>query len=116
MKTLKKLMLATSVAAILPVHAMALDSYPAELVSSFTGWCTGEGYTAQICSCAVTKAPMEIPAAAMASYLAAAEGQGTATVSAGVGATAMQIVTTGAATSSGGSADTMKSLGGLLGN
>ena len=121
MKSIKNLTLACAFAVALPASAMALDaSYPAELASQFTGWCSGEGYTAQVCSCALTKSAAEIPASAMASYMAAAEGQATATMSAGVGATVVQIITTCSATSSGGgtssgTGDAMKSLGGLLG-
>ena len=95
--------------------AQALDSYPSTVVSSFTGWCTGEGYSASVCNCAVSKAAVEIPTVAMTSFLAAPEGSGTASVSVGVGATALQIISTCAAGSSA-TGSTIKSLGsGLLG-
>lgn len=95
--------------------AWALDGYPPALQDQFNGWCTGQGYTAQICSCAVSKAAIEIPTVAMTSYLAAAEGSATATVSTGVGATAVQIITTCSASSSGGSAATAAATAGAIG-
>lgn len=117
MAFIRKIALGATLITAIPSFANALAGYSTELTDQFTGWCTGEGYTAQVCGCAVSKAAVEIPAVAMASYLAAVEGQGTATVSTGVGATALQVVTTCAAmSSSGGGGNAMKSLGGLLGN
>ncbi|WP_139134959.1 hypothetical protein [Magnetovibrio blakemorei] len=93
----------------------ALDGYPPALQNQFNGWCTGQGYTAQICSCAVSKAAIEIPTVAMTSYLAAAEGSAAATVSTGVGATAVQIITTCSASTSGGSVAGAAATAGAIG-
>lgn len=99
--------------------ALAMDGYPAALQNQFTGWCTGQSYSAQVCGCAASQAAVQIPAVAMTSFLAASEGQGTAALSTSVGISAVQIITTCAATSSGsgsGASDAMNALGGLLGN
>ena len=101
-----------------PLTAKA-QSYGSDLTQGFTEWCSvTQGQPATVCSCAVSKAAIEIPATAMASFLAAPEGSATATVSAGVGATALQIVSTCAVTASsparsGGAAGALKSLGGF---
>lgn len=99
--------------------AHAIEAYPAELAQQFVGWCTGaQGQPQTVCSCAVQKAALEIPASAMASFLGAAEGGGMAATATGVGATALQIVTTcagmGGGSSTGG-AGMLNSLGGALG-
>lgn len=116
---MKKLLFSAATAVLLSAPAIAADSYSTETQSAFTGWCTGEGYTAQVCGCALNQAMVQIPAVAMTSFLAAGEGQGTAAASTSVGISAMQIVTTCAATSSSGSSGTgnaVNALGGLLGN
>jgi len=102
------------IVSIAPLSAFALDSYPASLQDDFSGWCTGQGYTASVCNCAVTKAAVEIPAVTMASFLAADKASVTATVSAGVGATALQIITTCAVANSGTDSNTLNSLGSSL--
>ncbi|MBC8269814.1 MAG: hypothetical protein H8E36_13785, partial [Rhodospirillaceae bacterium] len=72
-------------------QAHALDAYPAELTNQFVAWCTGsQNQPETVCTCAVNKAALEIPAAAMASFLSATEGGGVASVSSGVGATSLQ--------------------------
>ena len=96
--------------------AQALQSYPAELSSQFVSWCTqAQGQPQTVCSCAVNKAALEIPAAAMASFLSAAEGGGVVSMTTGVGATSLQIVTTCAAGAGGGASSALKSLGGAFG-
>mgnify|MGYP006995576878 FL=1 len=108
--------LAVALFASLP--ADALDGYPAEVTSQFVSWCTGtQNQPETICSCAVNKAAMEIPATAMASFLSAAEGGATASMSQGVGATTLQIVTTCMRSASSGSSggNLLKSLGSTLG-
>lgn len=115
---MKKLLLSAATAALLSTPALALDSYSSETQSAFTGWCTGEGYTAQVCGCALNQAMVQIPPMAMTSFLAAAEGEGTAAMSTSVGISAVQIVTTCAATSSGSSSGTgnaINALGGMFG-
>ena len=91
------------------------QSYGSDLGQKFTDWCSvSQGQPATVCSCAASKAAIEIPATAMASFLAAPEGSAAATVSAGVGATALQIVTTCATTASSpstGGSGLMNSLG-----
>jgi len=99
--------------------ARALESYPAELSTQFTSWCTQtQGQPQTVCSCALNKAALEIPASALASFLNASAGGGLAASAQGVGVTAVQIVTT-CATSGGSTGATggtlMKSLGGALG-
>ena len=77
------------------------QTYGEATASKFTEWCTTtQGQPATVCSCALSKAAIEIPAATMSSFLAAPEGGAMATVGAGVGATALQIVATCAATAS----------------
>ncbi|MCW8916837.1 MAG: hypothetical protein OQK24_13425 [Magnetovibrio sp.] len=117
MSFIKKLTLSTIIIGGLSTTAHALDSYPSELQGQFTGWCTGEGYTAQVCGCALDQAVVQIPAVAMTSFLAAEEGQGTAALSTSVGVSAVQIVTTCAATSSGSGSggNALNALGGLMG-
>jgi hypothetical protein len=98
-------------------QARALDSYPAEVSNQFAAWCTGsQNQPETVCTCAINKAALEIPAAAMASFLSAAEGGGVASVSSGVGATTLQIITTCVTGSSSGSTGgtMLKSLGGAL--
>lgn len=101
--------------------ASAIEAYPAALAQQFVGWCTGAQNQPQtVCSCALNKAALEIPASAMASFLGAAQGGAMAATATGVGATALQIVTTCAAGgNAGGSTGTtgalMNSLGGALG-
>lgn len=97
-------------------QALALQAYPAELSSQFVSWCTqSQGQPQTVCSCAVNKAALEIPASAMASFLSAAEGGGMALMAQGVGATSVQIVTTCAASAGGTSGSALKSLGGVFG-
>lgn len=80
------------------LSASAQSSYPAQLASDFTNWCTAkQGQPATVCSCAVQNAAAQVPAAAMASFLAAPQGAAAATVTSGVGATAVQVVTSCAA-------------------
>ena len=74
------------------------QTYGTDIAGDFVEWCSvSQGQSATVCSCAVSKAAIEIPATAMASFLAAPEGAGAATVGAGIGATALQIVATCAA-------------------
>lgn len=81
--------------------AWAQTSYSSELVSTFTNWCTvTQGQPATVCSCALDKAVQQIPAAALASYLAAPTGAGGATATSSVGVSAVQIVTACASGSS----------------
>ena len=99
--------------------AFALESYPADLNNQFTSWCTEtRGQPQTVCSCALNKAALEIPASALASFLNASAGGGLAASAQGVGVTAVQIV----ATCAGGGGNTgatggtlMKTLGGTLG-
>ncbi len=115
---MKKLLISAATAALLSTQALALDGYSAETQNMFTGWCTGEGYTAQVCGCALDQAMIQIPPVAMTSFLTAAEGEGTAAMSTSVGVSAVQIVTTCAATSSSGSSGTgnaINALGGMFG-
>ena len=115
---MKKLLFSAATAALLSTPALALDGYSSETKDMFTGWCTGEGYTAQVCGCALDQSMVQIPPMAMASFLNAAEGEGTAAMSTSVGISAVQIVTTCAATSSGsgsGTGDAVKALGGMFG-
>lgn len=96
--------------------AQALQSYPAELSNQFVSWCTqAQGQPQTVCSCAVSKAAVQIPATAMASFLSAAEGGGMVNMTAGVGATSLQIVTTCAAGSGGEAGAALNSVGGLFG-
>lgn len=113
MISIKPLALAAIFSLGLSGAALALDGYPSSVVSSFTGWCTGEGYTASVCNCAVSKAAVEIPVVAMTTFLAAPEGSASASVSAGVGGTALQIAATCAA-SGAASNSTINSLGSSL--
>ena len=99
--------------------AKALESYPAGVTDQFLSWCTGaQNQPETVCSCAAKKAALEIPASAMASFLAAAEGGGMAATAKGVGATTVSIVTV-CATSGGSTGSTggsmLKSLGTSLG-
>ncbi len=94
---------------------LALESYPADLSNQFVSWCTTtQGQPETVCSCAVSKAALEIPTVAMASFLSAPEGSATALAASGVGATALQIVTTCTLAGSTGTAtgSTLQSLGG----
>ena len=100
---MKNLMYSTATIILLSAPALALDGYSSETQTAFTSWCNGEGYTAQVCGCALDQAMVQIPPVAMTSFLAAAEGEGTAAMSTSVGISAVQIVTTCAATSSGSS-------------
>jgi len=97
----------------------AAGSYSARLVDQFVSWCTtSQNQPQTVCSCAVNKAAIEISASSMASFLNASSGNGMAAMSQGVGATALQIVTTCAASSGNAGANTgslMKSLGGAFG-
>ena len=94
---------------------LALESYSTDLSNQFTSWCTAtQGQPQTVCSCAVNKAALEIPASALASFLNAPEGSAMAITASGVGATALQIVTTctladGAGTTG---VNTLQSLGG----
>jgi len=99
--------------------AQGLENYPAEVSEQFMSWCSRtQDQPQSVCSCALNKAALEIPASALASFLNAAEGGGMSASTQGVGATALQIVgtctlgQTGAGTSGG---TLMKSLGGALG-
>jgi len=112
--------LAALVAALLtslPVHA--LDGYPADVTNQFVSWCTGsQNQPETVCTCAINKASLEIPAAAMASFLSAAEGGAATSMSSGVGATTLQIVTTcvtGAVSTDSSGGTMLKSLGSTLG-
>ncbi len=108
--------LAVALFASLP--ADALEGYPAEVTNQFVSWCTGtQNQPETVCSCAVNKAALEIPAAAMASFLSAAEGGAATSMSQGVGATTLQIVTTCVTSASSGSSGgtLLKSLGSTLG-
>jgi len=68
--------------------------YSSSLAADFTDWCTAkQGQPATVCTCALDRAAQQIPATAMASFLAAPAGAATATVSSGVGLNAVQIVT-----------------------
>ncbi|MBL6932509.1 MAG: hypothetical protein ISR45_06125 [Rhodospirillales bacterium] len=95
--------------------AQALESYPADVTDQFMSWCSrDQGQPQTICSCALGKAALEIPASAMASFLSAAEGGGMAATASGIGATTVSIFATCA--SAGGSSGTaggslLKSLG-----
>ena len=99
--------------------ALALESYPTGVTEQFNSWCTGsQGQPQTVCSCAMTKAALEIPAAAMASFLSASAGSGMVATAQGVGTTTLQIIAACAA--AGGNTGTtggglMKSLGGTLG-
>ncbi|MEG3618665.1 hypothetical protein V5T82_09380 [Magnetovibrio sp. PR-2] len=115
---MKKIILSAATAVLLSTPALALDGYSTETQNLFTGWCTGEGYTAKVCGCALDQSMVQIPAVAMTSFLTAAEGEGTAAMSTSVGVSAVQIVTTCAATSSSGSSGTgnaVNALGGMFG-
>lgn len=123
MSRIKKITLGAAVMAALPSAAvpsaaLALESYPPSLQSEFFGWCAGQSYSAQVCKCAASQAAVQVPAVAMTSFLAAAEGNASAAMTTSVGVSVVQIATTCAATSSSSSetGDAMKSLGGLLGN
>lgn len=97
---------------------MALESYPAEITDQFMSWCARDQNQPQtVCSCAVNKAALEIPASAMASFLAASEGGGMSSTMTGVGATAVSIVATCTTSAGDGSASgsMLKSLGTSLG-
>jgi hypothetical protein len=97
------------------LQARALDAYPAEVTNQFVAWCTGtQDQPETVCTCAVNKAALEIPAAAMASFLSAAEDGGVASVSSGVGATSLQIITVCVTSSSPTGGTMLKSLGGAL--
>lgn len=119
MNLIQKCALSAAFFSILPGAALALEAYPSDVQNQFTGWCTGQSYSAQVCSCAASQAAVQIPVVAMTSFLASAEGQGTAAMSTSVGVSAVQIITTCAATSKGsstGTGDAMKAVGGLFGN
>lgn len=89
-------------ATFLAAERAEAQTYSSDLSQKFTQWCTtSQNQPATVCSCAVSKAAIEIPATAMASFLAAPAGSGTAMVGGSVGATALQIVTTCATTASG---------------
>jgi hypothetical protein len=97
----------------------ALESYPAEIGNQFLSWCSRTQEQPQtVCSCALNKAALEIPASAMASFLSASEGTSMVFMSQGVGATTVQIVAT-CATAGGSTGSTggtmLKSLGSSLG-
>lgn len=93
--------------------AWAQTSYPSALAADFTNWCTTkQGQPATVCSCALDRAVQQIPAVTLASYLAAPAGTAAATVSSGVGLTAVQIVT---ACASGASPATGAAVGAAVG-
>lgn len=120
---MKTLLITTAAAGLIATSfpAKAIDAYAPALTEQFVGWCTGTQNQPQtVCSCAVSKAALEIPASAMASFLSAAEGGGMMATAQGVGATALQIITTCAAGGGGGGttssgASMLNSLGGALG-
>jgi len=114
----KTLSISAALLAGLTGSALAQDSYIPNLQNSFVGWCAGQSYSAKVCKCAVSQAAVQIPATAMASFLAAADsqdqGQITAALSTSVGVSTVQILTTCSATSSGSGSGGM--LNGLFGN
>ncbi|MBL4615669.1 MAG: hypothetical protein JKY27_12455 [Magnetovibrio sp.] len=119
MKLNQKLALSAVVLFGLPSASLALEAYSPALQDQFTGWCTEQSYSAQVCGCAVSQAAVQIPAVALTSFLASAEGQGTAALSSSVSISAVQIITTCAATSSRsgtGTGDALKAVSGLFGN
>jgi len=84
------------------VPAQAFEGYPAQLTNQFVSWCsTSQNQPQTVCSCAVDQAAVQIPAASLVVFLNAAEGTGMAAVSKGAGVTALQIVTSCAASSGG---------------
>jgi len=100
--------------------ANAHAAYSSSLAADFTDWCTAkQGQPASVCTCALDSAMQQIPAASLAAYLAAPEGAATTSVSASVGASAVQIVTTcasGASPATGAAIGAATALGaGLLG-
>ena len=100
--------------------ASAQTAYPAQLAADFTDWCSAkQGQSTSVCSCALDGVTTQIPAAAMASFLAAPEGAAMASVSSGAGLTAVQVVTTcasGASPAAGAAIGAAGALGaGLLG-
>lgn len=91
-----------SILGLSSLSAQALEGYPADLTSKFVSWCsTSQNQPQTVCSCAVNQAAVQIPAASLASFLSAAEGNGMTAVSQGTGVTALQIVTSCAAGSGG---------------
>ncbi|NQU58538.1 MAG: hypothetical protein HQ513_15005 [Rhodospirillales bacterium] len=108
-----------AVALFASLPADAIEGYPAEVTNQFVSWCTGtQNQPETVCTCAINKATLEIPAAAMASFLSAAEGGAATSMSSGVGATTLQIIATcvTGGVSTGSSGGTMlKSLGTTLG-
>ena len=114
MKVLRKMMMIGAVVPVMAGQAWALDAYPSDVATGFTSWCTGQSYSATVCSCAASKAAVEIPAVAMATFLAAPEGSGTASMTSGVGASALQIVTTCAVGSASGATNSVQSIGSSL--
>lgn len=97
-------------------HAVAASSYPAGLSEQFTSWCAGtQNQEPSVCSCALNKAPLEIPASALTSFLNAAPGSAMASVGQGVGAAAVQIIGTCALGSGSTGGNVLNSLGGALG-
>jgi len=100
--------------------ARAVEQYSTGITDQFLSWCTtDQGQPESVCSCAIRKAPIEIPAAAMASFLSASEGGGMASSAQGAAATSAQIIATcvtGSATSGAtGGSSLLKSLGTSLG-
>ncbi|PHS76791.1 MAG: hypothetical protein COB59_10465 [Rhodospirillaceae bacterium] len=82
--------------------AHAVESYPVDLTNQFVSWCsTSQNQPQTVCSCAVNQAQVQIPAASLASFLNADEGNAMVAVSQGAGVTALQIVTSCAASSGG---------------
>ena len=97
----------------------ALEGYPSGVSDQFMSWCSrAQNQPPTVCSCAIDKATLEIPASAMASFLGSAEGGGVTSMSTSVGATAVSIIASCAA-AGGGTGTTggtsLKSLGTSLG-
>jgi hypothetical protein len=109
--------LATALLSFTP--AGAVEQYPTGVSDQFLSWCTtDQGQPESVSSCAIRKAPIEIPAAAMASFLSAAEGGGMTSTTQGVASTSVQIIATCVTGSASGGAtcsSLLKSLGTSLG-
>lgn len=109
--------LATALLSFTP--AGAVEQYPTGMSDQFLSWCiTDQGQPESVCSCAIRKAPIEIPAAAMASFLSDAEGGGMTSTTQGVASTSVQIIATFVTGSTSGGAtggSLLKSLGTSLG-
>ena len=94
---------------------LAQGTYNTALKDQFGTWCTGEGYSAQVCGCSIDKAMAEISSTDMSTFLTAATGGSMASVSTNVGAKAMQIVSNCAAPAGSAAGNAMKSIGTMLG-